>query len=193
MTRTYTVSREEELLTLLNPRYGFHLLGQFTEPCTASEAARRMGEHASKLSYHVGRLQELGLLLPAPEGQGRGQHLRAVAQRFVLAPSLVPILNNETIRPMLDALCESFLASSEVPEHDPAQEYVLMDWSKAQDAPALRQDWSQGRRGVEVQPFHLPPARYAALMNDLQRRIREEVQASQETKSGKWHTVALWG
>ena len=193
MTQTYTVNREEELLTLLNPRYpacrlagraGFGELPQQMEP---------MGENASKLSYHVGRLQELGLLLPAPEGQGRGQHLRAVAQRFVLSPVLFPVLSNESLRPMLEVLCESFLSAARMPEPDPSREYLLMDFKQGAALSPTQEQWRKDRRGLTVQQFHLSPERYAALMTDLQARIAQEVQASQETGAGLWHTVALLG
>lgn len=192
---TYVVSREEELFALLHPRYGFHLLGQFREACTASEAARRLGDPASKVSYHVGRLQELGLLEPVAGAGGRGQPLQAVAQRFVLTPQLFPLLNNETVRPMLEALLESFLAAGEVPEPDPAREYVLMDWhaEAAEESSLPAHDWATQRRGVQVQQFHLTRERYAALMTDLQTRIEQEIRASRGKPEGKWHTVALLG
>lgn len=191
MPETYTVRRAEELLTLLHPHYGFHLLGQFAEATTASEAARKMGESASKISYHVGRLQELGLLDTAG-GEGRGQKLRAVATRFVLAPALLPLLSSETVRPMLTALTEAFLVSASRQEADPAREYVLMDLAR-DAAISLAPDWQTERRGVVVQQFRLPRERYAALMNDLQQRLQQEVDAASDDQPGGWHTVALIG
>lgn len=192
MIKTYTVGREEELLALLHPKYGFHLLGQFGEPCTASEAARKMGESATKLSYHVGRLQELGLLVPAAAEVGRGQPFQTVAGRFVLAPELFPLLSNELVRPMLQALVDAFLAANGGPEPDSEHEYVLMDLQKAHEAP-LRHDWHKERRGVEVQQFRLSKERYAALMTDLQERIGQEMQATGKDQQDKWHTIALMG
>lgn len=191
MPKTYTVRREEELLTLLHPHYGFHLLGQFAEATTASEAARRMGESASKISYHVGKLQELGLL-EAAEGEGRGQKLQAVATRFVLAPDLLPLLSSETVRPLLTALTEAFLTSASREEADPAREYVLMDLAR-DAATSLAPDWQTERRGVLVQQFRLPRERYAALMTDLQQRVQREVDTASDDKQGGWHTVALIG
>lgn len=191
MPKTYTVRREEELLTLLHPHYGFHLLGQFAEATTASEAARRMGESASKISYHVGKLQELGLL-EAAEGEGRGQKLQAVATRFVLAPDLLPLLSSETVRPLLTALTEAFLTSASREEADPAREYVLMDLAR-DAATSLAPDWQTERRGVLVQQFRLPRERYAALMTDLQQRVQREVDTASSDKQGGWHTVALIG
>lgn len=191
MSKTHIVRREEELLTLLHPQYGFHLLGQFAEATTASQAARQLGESASKISYHVGKLQELGLLDTA-EGEGRGQKLRAVATRFVLAPALLPLLSSETVRPMLIALTEAFLASASRQEADPAREYVLMDL--ARDAvTSMAPDWQTERRGVLVQQFRLPRERYAALMADLQQRLQQEVDAARDDQPGGWHTVALIG
>ncbi|MDO4245671.1 MAG: hypothetical protein Q4C89_06590 [Deinococcus sp.] len=182
MPKTYTVRREEELLTLLHPHYGFHLLGQFAGATTASEAARSMGESASKISYHVGKLHELGLL-EAAEGEGRGQKLQAVATRFVLAPDLLPLLT---------ALTEAFLTSASREEADPAREYVLMDFAR-DAATSLAPDWQTERRGVLVQQFRLPRERYAALMTDLQQRLQQEVDTASGDRQGGWHTVALIG
>lgn len=182
-------------MTLLNPQFGFHLLGQFMEPITASEAARRMGQSASKVSYHVGKLQELGLLQVTPAPTGRGQQLQAVAQRFVLHPALFPVLSlsNETLRPMpmLSALFDAFLSSSDTPEPDATKEYVLMDFRTGADTPHMPHGWEDGQRGLVVQQFHLTRERYLALLNDLQDRVVQEAQASRDTPAGRWHTLAL--
>ncbi|MGX9687547.1 helix-turn-helix domain-containing protein [Deinococcus wulumuqiensis] len=192
MTKTHIVRREEELLALLSPQFGFHLLGQFVQPTTASEAARRLGESASKVSYHVGKLQNLGLLEPAGNGEGRGQHLQARAQRFVLDPALLPALDSETVRPMLTALTEAFLAASAQAEPDPAREYVLMDLTP-DAAHSLAPDWKTERRGVLVQQFRLPRERYAALMTELQERLQREADTGAKAERDQWHTVALLG
>ncbi|HUH12408.1 MAG TPA: helix-turn-helix domain-containing protein [Longimicrobiales bacterium] len=84
-------ARAELLLHPLRNR----ILVETREPASASEVARRLGEGAQKVGYHVNALVDAGFLLPAGERRVRNlveRRYRATARRYALAPEVLGTL-----------------------------------------------------------------------------------------------------
>ena len=79
---------------LLNPLRN-RILVAAREPASASEVARRLGEGAQKVNYHVGALAEAGFLVPTGERRVRNlveRRYRATARRYALGPEVLGAL-----------------------------------------------------------------------------------------------------
>ncbi|GGK27892.1 hypothetical protein GCM10008955_22080 [Deinococcus malanensis] len=187
---TFVLQSEAQLLALLDVRYGGHLLGQFRGGATASEAARRLGEPAPRVAYHVGHLRRLGLLVPAP-GPGRGQPLQPVAERYVVPEHLLTLLEAHTTRPVLTALCEAFLTAQgqQVP---PAKDFTLLDLSAGPRDVDLS-TFAPASARLLVRVTRLTPAAFERMVNAAWDAIAHEEQAAPETRGARLFTLSLMG
>ncbi|MFC4638812.1 winged helix-turn-helix domain-containing protein [Deinococcus hohokamensis] len=187
---TYVLRSEAQLRALLDVRYGGHLLGQFRNGATASEVARRLGEPAPRVAYHVGRLRQLGLLVAAQRA-GRGQTLRAVADRFVVPAALRPALGAHTARPLLASLSEAFLAAH-TPAPDDPQDLTLLDL-QAQAGEVDLGPVAPDAARLMVRVARLPPAAYDRIMRAAWDAIAQEEQAQPGARGARLFTLSLMG
>lgn len=179
-----------QLAALLQVRYGGHLLSQFRDGATASEAARRLGEPAPRVSYHVRRLTGLGLLVPAGEA-GRGRRLRPAAERFVLDPALRPQLHLGSVRPFLTALTDAFLASASLGDTPPEGELVLLDLRRdAQPAPPPAPPHAP--RAL-MRLVRLTPAAYERVCAQAWEALASEAEADPDAPGARYFTLSLLG
>ncbi|MFC4426444.1 hypothetical protein [Deinococcus navajonensis] len=187
---TYVLCSEAQLRALLDVHYGGHLLGQFWGGATASEAARRLGEPAPRVAYHVGRLRALGLLVP-DDRPGRGQALRPVADRFVVPAAMRPALGTHTARPLLAALSEAFLAAHTLTPDDP-QDLTLLDLRAEAGEVDLGPVAPEAAR-LMVRVARLQPSAYDRVMRAAWDALAREQQAEAGTRGARLFTFSLMG
>lgn len=187
---SYVVQREDQLAALLHVRYGGHLLAQFRDGATASEAARKLGEPAPRVHYHVRRLCTLGLLVPEAGGQGR--RLRPVAERFVVAPELRGLVHRGMVQPFLQTLTNAFLDSAgpELADHPP--DAVLLDL-RSGDADPPPASPSPGAPRALVRMVRLTPAAFDRVCAEVWARVSAEEKAGAGTKGARYFTLSLLG
>lgn len=182
------LSSDAQLRALLDVRYGAHLLGQFRSGATASEAARRLGEPAPRVTYHVGRLRRLGLLIPAP-GPGRGQRLRPAARRFVVPPELAGTLGACAARPLLAALTDAFLTAPAQRQAPEGRELTLLDLDAGPRDVELTAAPDAAQLLTRV--TRLTPAAYDRVLRAAWAAIAQEEQS--EERGAQLFTLALMG
>lgn len=189
---TYVVRGEAQLRALLDVRYGGHLLAQFGEGATASEAARRLGEPAPRVTYHVRRLTALGLLVPA-QGNGQGRRLRPVAERFVVAPELRGLLQRDMAQPFLTALTDAFLGAAGPDLADHLPEGLLFDLRPG--APATRAAVplpSHAPRAL-VRMVRLTPASFERACREAWEVLSAAAEADPGAPGARYFTLSLLG
>lgn len=86
----FQITTSAQAAALLDFTYGARLLEQFLTPCTASQAARALGQPANRVTYHVGKLAGCGLLRVAGR-QGKGTLYEAAAHTFQVPRALVQL------------------------------------------------------------------------------------------------------
>ena len=184
------MQREDQLAALLHVRYGGHLLAQFRDGATASEAARRLGEPAPRVHYHVRRLCTLGLLVPEPGGRGR--QLRPVAERFVVAPELRGLLHRGMVQPFLATLTNAFLDSAGPDLADHLPDAVLLDLSadSGGEPPTYA---SPGAPRALVRMVRLTPTAFDRLCSEVWARISAEEKAQAGSSGARYFTLSLLG
>lgn len=90
IAETYMVTSTEQAVALLNPLRA-EILSGMTEPVSAAEIARSMGETPQKINYHLKALEKVGLVHRVGSRQIRNLVevlYRAAAKTFVLSESL---------------------------------------------------------------------------------------------------------
>jgi DNA-binding transcriptional ArsR family regulator len=90
-----SVSSDGRARTLLEHPLRPAILRQASEPASATEIARRLGETRQKINYHVRRLADEEFLVEAGTRPRRGlteRLYRASARRYVLDPAVIPHL-----------------------------------------------------------------------------------------------------
>ncbi|PYE55350.1 helix-turn-helix domain-containing protein [Deinococcus yavapaiensis] len=110
----YDVENAEQAKLVYDPEYGIRLLGFFIEPRLASEAAKRLGEPANRIAYHVGKLANAGLLKVVAT-KGKRSLYQTVAREFMVPKMLLPMHLLDTgkaIEPMLRGLLEGMTNSN---------------------------------------------------------------------------------
>lgn len=87
---TFTARSAVQARLLLDLPYGARLLEQFLTPGTPSDAAARLGEPANRVTYHVNKHVEAGLLREAGR-RGRRTLYRTVARSFRVPSRFLPL------------------------------------------------------------------------------------------------------
>lgn len=189
--QTFVIAREDQLRALLDVRYGVHLLAQFRSPdaaLSASEVARLLGEPAPRVTYHVRRLETLGLLVPAgPPGAGRARRLRPVARRFTLTAALRGLLDAESIRPFLGALTDAMLGASAAWDAGNPHDHVVFDLD--------RQDWlaqtTPGTPRLLMLTRRLTPQAFERACAAAWDALRAEPEAAPDAPGARHFTLSL--
>ncbi len=192
------MTSEAQLDALLDVRHGTHLLAQFLTAHTASEAARKLGEPANRVSYHVRRLHDLGLLVNA-ETRGRRQLYRSVAEDFYLSPELHRSLEGvQGVRPYLNALIEAYLAAGNRQTEQPDTPFVQLSQDGGDErGAALSVGVPEPDPAVafaaqlNMRVLHLTPARYRELSALLWQAVQDAEAVPPGTPGTRLCTVAL--
>lgn len=189
---TYTVRNEAQLAALTDVRYGGHLLVQFRDGATASEAARKLGEPAPRVSYHVRRLAALGLLVPSQAG-GRGRRLRPVADRFVVAPELRGLLRRDLVQPFLTALTDAFLAAAELDLSEHLPEGLLFDLRPGAMRTSTQPSSPPHSPRALVRMVRLTPAAFERACEQAWEVISAVAEADPDAPGARYFTLSLLG
>lgn len=192
---TLTVQTEAQLAALLDVRYGGHLLAQFRDGATASEAARRLGEPAPRVSYHVRRLEALGLLVPCggPPGPGGGRKLRPAAECFALHPDLRGLLHGDSVRPFLSTLTNAFLASAREHPADPGDRGVFLDLRRHAPGEVTLPPLPPHAPRALVRMVSLTPAAFERVCAQAWEALASEAEADPDAPGARSFTLSLLG
>ena len=144
------VTREDQAIALQD--VGF--LGQFLEPRSPSDVAKKLGMPANLAHHHAKRHAELGLLLDAGRDAGK-VYYQLAARTFKHARSLIPAgAPNERVTATLARLEEQFLAayqrSDQVAGHQDPDWTVYGFSTKRRPRP----EKVPGRPPIEARPAH---------------------------------------
>ncbi|MCD0169781.1 hypothetical protein [Deinococcus sp. 23YEL01] len=112
---------------LMDFAYGARLLEQFLTPTTASHAAHALNEPANRVTYHVRKLHDCGLLRVAGHHGKRAQYV-AAARTFHVPRSLVQL--DEPLTVIGPAMREITAAYA----------HAILDWQTRQGHPGTGDD-----------------------------------------------------
>lgn len=176
---------------LMDFAYGARLLEQFLTPTTASHAAHALNEPANRVTYHVRKLHDCGLLRVAGHHGKRVQYV-AAARTFHVPRSLVQL--DEPLTVIGPAMREITAAYA----------HAILDWQTRQGhpgtgddltihlgrcAPDTRTDIGAFAPAMRLRTVQLSPQQYRAAqdaMNAILDRLETE-----ETDSARTSTFVL--
>lgn len=180
MQRTEMVVENAEQATALQD-VGF--LGQFVEPASPSEVARKLGMAPNLAHHHAKRHASLGLLVEVRREGGR-VYYQLAARRFKHRRSLVPVGHpDERVTATLSRLEARFLEAYEradriVGEQDP--DWAVYGFAREREpeaVPAGDLVAPEGRPAhLQVRTVRLTPEGYVRLVREVW-RLLEEAQA----------------
>ncbi|MGM9322397.1 hypothetical protein [Deinococcus aquaticus] len=177
---TFQVTSLAQAGALLNFSYGARLLEQFLQPATASHAARAISEPANRVTYHVRKLTDCGLLRVAGH-QGKRVLYVAAARTFHVPRTLVQLDQPLTlIEPVMREVTTTYA-------------HAILDWQSRQGhpdasgddltvhlgrgAPEAEGDTGPFAPALRLRTVQLTPRQYRAAqdaLNDLLTRLESD-------------------